>query len=211
MKPFETVTGKVIPMLMADINTDQIIPSAYLRSGGKGQSHGLFAHMRKNADGSVNPSFPFENPQLQNAPILLAGPNFGCGSSREHAVWALAAFGIRCVIGKSLADFFRENCLKNGVLPILLKDAQFDSLSKLVLDANGRESLTVNLERCEIQAPEGVIYSFEMEPYEKIALIEGLDDIGATLKYLSEIKEWEERAKCELQYVQQEITHVGLM
>ena len=106
MKPFETVTGKVIPMLMADINTDQIIPSAYLRSGGKGQSHGLFAHLRKNADGSVDPSFPFENPQLQNAPILLAGPNFGCGSSR---------------------------------------------------DANGRQSLPVKLERCEIQAPEGVI------------------------------------------------------
>jgi 3-isopropylmalate dehydratase small subunit len=210
MKPFETVTGAVIPLLMQDINTDQIIPSAYLRSEGKDKSHGLFAHMRKNADGSIDQSFPFEKPQFQRAPILLAGSNFGCGSSREHAVWALAAFGIQCVIGKTLADFFRENCLKNGVLPILLQDEPFESLSKLVLHANGHESFTVNLELCEVHAPMGEIFCFEMEPFEKIALLEGLDDVGATLKHLPEIKVWEERAKQSLQYVQQEITNVGL-
>jgi 3-isopropylmalate/(R)-2-methylmalate dehydratase small subunit len=210
MKAFQSVTGRVIPLLMEDINTDQIIPSAFLRSVGKDKSHGLFAYMRKNADGSVNEEFVFEKPQFQKAPILLAGENFGCGSSREHAVWALAAFGIECVIGKTLADFFRENCLKNGVLPILLKSDDFESLSKLVLAANGNESFTVDLQTCKINAPGGVVFNFDMEPFERLALLEGLDDIGSTLKHLGEIQLWEKQANQSMPYVQKSISRVGL-
>ena len=210
MKSFQAVTGSVIPLLQTDINTDQIIPSAFLRSVGQDKSHGLFAYMRKNKDGTVNKECVFEMPQFQKAPILLAGENFGCGSSREHAVWALAAFGIQCVIGKTLADFFRENCLKNGVLPILLKEADFEALSKLVLTANGYESFTVDLETCKIHAPNQVIFSFDMEPFEKIALLDGLDDIGATLKHLDEIKTWEKQANHSMTFVQKSINRVGM-
>ncbi len=210
MKAFQAVTGSVIPLLQADINTDQIIPSAFLRSVGQDKSHGLFAYMRKNKDGTVNQECVFEMPQFQKAPILLAGENFGCGSSREHAVWALAAFGIQCVIGKTLADFFRENCLKNGVLPILLKEADFEALSKRVLKANGYESFTVDLETCKIHAPNDVTFSFDMEPFEKIALLEGLDDIGATLKHLAEIQDWEQQVNQSLPYIQKSISRVGL-
>ena len=210
MKAFQAVTGSVIPLLQADINTDQIIPSAFLRSVGQDKSYGLFAYMRKNKDGTVNQECVFEMPQFQKAPILLAGENFGCGSSREHAVWALAAFGIQCVIGKTLADFFRENCLKNGVLPILLKEADFEALSKRVLKANGYESFTVDLETCKIHAPNDVTFSFDMEPFEKIALLEGLDDIGATLKHLAEIQDWEQQVNQSLPYIQKSISRVGL-
>ena len=210
MKAFQAVTGRVIPLLQADINTDQIIPSAFLRSVGQDKSYGLFAYMRKNKDGTVNQECVFEMPQFQKAPILLAGENFGCGSSREHAVWALAAFGIQCVIGKTLADFFRENCLKNGVLPILLKEADFEALSKRVLKANGYESFTVDLETCKIHAPNDVTFSFDMEPFEKIALLEGLDDIGATLKHLAEIQDWEQQVNQSLPYIQKSISRVGL-
>ena len=176
MEPFVTVTGPAAPLLMDDINTDQIIPSAFLKDMHANLGEGLLAYMRRQPDGARNPDFVLERPQYKNATILVVGANFGCGSSREHAVWALLAFGIRCVIGRNLAELFRENCLKNGLLPIAFDQQQMNMLVEQVNLANGREPFTIDLERCEIRGPGEYRCSFTIAAPERAALLQGLDD-----------------------------------
>lgn len=208
MEPFRTLTGPAAPLLADDINTDQIIPSAYLKDLHADMSLGLLAYMRRHPDGTPKPDFVLEQPQFKQARILITGDNFGCGSSREHAVWALLAFGIRCVIGRSPAEFFRDNCLKNGLLPITLDDERMAALVQHATKANGAP-FTVDLEACEIRGPDGYACGFDIAPFERVALLEGLDDIGLTQKHLAEIEAWEARTKAERPFMQASIANVA--
>jgi 3-isopropylmalate dehydratase small subunit len=158
--------------------------------------------MRRAPDGRRNEAFVLERPQYAAAPILVTGANFGCGSSREHAVWSMRAFGVRCVIGASPAEFFRENCLKNGVLPVTLAAGPMRLLLERVLQVDGREPFTVDLEACEIRGPAGFVLPFAIGAGERAALLEGLDDIGLTLKSLPQIEAWEQRMAGERPFLQ---------
>ena len=209
MQAFRTVTGAAIPLLMDDVNTDQIIPSAYLKDMQADMAQGFLAYMRRNPDGSSRTDFVLEKPQYLRAPILVTGNNFGCGSSREHAVWAMTAYGIRCVIGNSPAEFFRDNCLKNGVLSVTLDATQMATLVKQIIQVDGGESFTVDLEKLEVRGPGGSTWSFDLAPFERIALLEGLDDIGLTQKQLADIKAWEARVKHEKPFMQTSIANVA--
>jgi 3-isopropylmalate/(R)-2-methylmalate dehydratase small subunit len=202
MEPFDSVTGAAAPLLMDDINTDQIIPSAWLRRMDADLAEGLFAYLRRRPDGSPNAEFVLEQPQFRQARILITGSNFGCGSSREHAAWAMAAFGIRAVVARSHADIFRENCLKNGILAISLPPEQMDELIARVQAADGREPFTVDLEAEEIRGPGGYVSAFEIAPHERTALLEGLDDIGLALKHAEDISDWERRALSQRPFLQ---------
>jgi 3-isopropylmalate dehydratase small subunit len=202
MQAFQSVTGSAIPLLADDINTDQIIPSAFLKQLDADLSKGLLAYMRRQPDGQRNADFVLEKPQYQGAPILVTGRNFGCGSSREHAVWALTAFGIRCVIGPEPAEFFRENCLKNGVLPVALNDADMAALTRSVSAIDGMQPFTVDLQACRIVAPDGTAWEFSLAEHERSALLEGLDDIGLTLKHRAAIEAWEARTAAARPFMQ---------
>ena len=193
MKPFLTVDGAAIPLDMTDVDTDQIIPSVYLKSPQADLGDGFLAYMRRRPDGSSVAEFVLEKPQFQAAPILVVGSNFGCGSSREHAVWAMQAYGIRCVIGHRLAEYFTDNCLKNGVLPIELDADTHRSLMQATLSSNGMDKVTVDLQTCQITGPTGWHASFTIEAHQRSALLEGLDDIGLTLQSLSLIEGWERK------------------
>jgi 3-isopropylmalate/(R)-2-methylmalate dehydratase small subunit len=197
MEPFRSVTGAAAPLPLDDVNTDQIIPSAWLKDLDADMAEGFLAYMRRSPDGRTRPDFVLEKPQYKAAPILLTGANFGCGSSREHAVWSLRAFGVRCVIGTSPAEFFRENCLKNGVLPVTLAADAMQSLLARATEIDGCEPFTVDLERCDIRGPGGWRLPFTIGEGERTALLEGLDDIGLTLKSLPAIEAWEARAARE--------------
>lgn len=205
MEPFRSVLGAAAPLLLDNVNTDQIIPSAFLKDMHADLSQGLLAYMRRKPDGSRILDFVLEKPQYQRAPILVVGSNFGCGSSREHAVWALHAFGIRCVIGPRPAELFRENCLKNGVLPVALSDEPMRSLVQHVTQVDGQKPFTIDLEALEIRGPGAYVCGFDMAPHERDALLEGLDDIGATLKHLDAIKAWEARTAEERPFMQASI------
>lgn len=209
MQPFRILTGAAAPLLQDDINTDQIIPSAYLRDIHANLGDGLLAYLRRRPDGGRNLDFVLEQPQYQAAPILVVGANFGCGSSREHAVWAMSAFGIRCVIGTSHAELFRENCLKNGLLPVTLEPAQMRALVQQVERVDGEQPFTVDLERCEIRGPEGYCCQFQIGAAEREALLEGLDDVGMTLKQLAAIEAWELRTANERPFMQASIAGVA--
>lgn len=203
MEPFKTVTGIAAPLLQDDINTDQIIPSLYLRQLNGNLAEGLFAYMRRKPDGSSNTDFVLEKPQYRSSAILVTGENFGCGSSREHAAWAMAAFGIRCIIGRSHADYFRENCLKNGVLAISLEGEAMDSFIAAVTEVDGSAAFTVDLEAQHVLGPKpDQRWSFAIAPFERVALLEGLDEIGLTMKHASAIDEWEARAGAARPYLQ---------
>lgn len=193
MEPFRRVTGAAAPLPLDDVNTDQVIPSAWLKDLEADLSEGFLAYMRRAPDGTRHADFVLERPQYAAAPILVTGANFGCGSSREHAVWALRAWGVRCVIGASPAEFFRENCLKNGVLPVTLHEAAMQSLWEAAQRADGHAAFTVDLQACEIRGPEGFRLPFAIGEGERAALLEGLDDIGLTLKSLPAIEAWEQR------------------
>jgi 3-isopropylmalate/(R)-2-methylmalate dehydratase small subunit len=193
LKPFVKVAGAAIPLPMDDVNTDQIIPSAYLKDPNADLGKGFLSYMRIREDGTHITDFVLEKSQFQGAPILLVGSNFGCGSSREHAVWAMQAFGIRCVIGHRLAEFFTDNCLKNGVLPIELDVATMDRLMQAVLESDGRDIVTVDLQVSEIIGPQELRIPFSIGAHQRSALLEGLDDIGFTLQYLDRIEDWERR------------------
>lgn len=210
MQAFHTVTGAAIPLLMDDINTDQIIPSAYLKDMHADMAKGFLAYMRRNPDGTSRTDFVLEKPRYENAPILVTGNNFGCGSSREHAVWAMTAYGIRCVIGNSPAEFFRENCLKNGVLPVTLDAAQMTSLVEQVSAMDGKQAFTVDLEKLQVQGPGGMTWTFDLAPFERIALLEGLDDIGITQKHLADIEAWETKVKQDKPFMQASIADVAV-
>ncbi|NQV22369.1 MAG: 3-isopropylmalate dehydratase small subunit [Rhodospirillales bacterium] len=191
MEKFTVLTGTAAALPMINIDTDAIIPKQFLKTVKRtGLGKNLFDELRYNADGSEKPEFPLNQPGRRDAKILVAGENFGCGSSREHAPWALLDFGIRCVIAPSYADIFFNNCFKNGILPIILPQDQVDGLME---DAQkgGNAVLTIDLEKQQITRPDGSVINFEVESYRKHCLLNGLDDIGLTLQKTAEIDKFE--------------------
>ncbi|MGB3816021.1 MAG: 3-isopropylmalate dehydratase small subunit [Shinella sp.] len=191
MEKFVKLTGVAAPLPVVNIDTDMIIPKDYLKTIKRtGLGKGLFAEARFHDDGSVNEDFVLNKPAYQNASILVAGDNFGCGSSREHAPWALLDFGIRCVISTSFADIFYNNCFKNGILPIVVSQ---EDLDKLMDDASRGSNavLTVDLEAQEITGPDGGRIGFEIDAFRRHCLLNGLDDIGLTLEKAASIDSFE--------------------
>jgi len=193
MEKFTTLTGVAAPLPIVNVDTDMIIPKDYLKTIKRtGLGKGLFAEMRYLEDGSENPDFVLNKPAYRNAKVLVAGDNFGCGSSREHAPWALLDFGIRCVISTSFADIFYNNCFKNGILPIKVSP---EDLEKLMDDAErgANATLTIDLEAQEIHGPDGGVVSFEIDAFKRHCLLNGLDDIGLTLEKAPEIASFENK------------------
>jgi 3-isopropylmalate/(R)-2-methylmalate dehydratase small subunit len=193
MDKFTSLTSVAAPLPMINVDTDMIIPKQFLKTikrTGLGKS--LFYEMRFTEKGEENPDFVLNKQAYRNAKILVAGENFGCGSSREHAPWALVDFGIRCVISTSFADIFYNNCFKNGVLPVTVSP---EDLEKLMDDAGrgANSTLTVDLESQEIRGPDGGVVRFDIDPFRKKCLMEGLDDIGLTMQKAAKIKEFEEK------------------
>lgn len=194
MDKFTTLTGVAAPLPLVNIDTDMIIPKDYLKTIKRtGLGKGLFAEMRYREDGSENPDFVLNKPAYREATILVAGDNFGCGSSREHAPWALLDHGIRCVISTSFADIFYNNCFNNGILPIRVSK---DDLDKLFDDADrgANSRITVDLESQEIRGPDGGVVHFDIDPERKHKLLNGLDDIGTTLVKAPAIARYEDAA-----------------
>jgi 3-isopropylmalate/(R)-2-methylmalate dehydratase small subunit len=192
MEKFTTLTGIAAPMPLINIDTDMIIPKLFLKTIKRsGLGVHLFDEMRYNQDGSEKADFVLNKEPYRNAKIIIAGDNFGCGSSREHAPWAIADFGIRCVISTSFADIFHNNCFKNGILPIRLPKEDID---KLMDDASrgANATITIDLENQEIKGPDGGTIKFDVDPFRKHCLIEGLDDVGLTLQREEQIKTFEE-------------------
>ena len=195
MEKFTTLRGVAAPLNMANIDTDMIIPKQHLKTIKRsGLGKHLFTDMRYDAGGAENPDFVLNRPAYREAKILVAGENFGCGSSREHAPWALLDFGIRCVIASSFADIFFNNCFKNGVLPIVLPPEDVD---KLLDDAERGSNavITVDLEKQEITGPDGGTLAFEIDPFRRNCLLNGLDDVGLTMQKSSDIDSFEERQR----------------
>ena len=194
MEKFTVLNGVAAPLKQINVDTDKIIPKQYLKTIKRtGLGKGLFAEMRYRDDGSENPDFVLNKPAYRNAKILVAGDNFGCGSSREHAPWALLDFGIRCVISTSFADIFYNNCFQNGILPIKVSQ---DDLDKLFDDAErgANATLTVDLEKQEIRGPDGGVVKFEIDAFRKHCLLNGLDDIGLTQQKQGKIAGYEKTA-----------------
>jgi 3-isopropylmalate/(R)-2-methylmalate dehydratase small subunit len=194
MEKFTRLTGVAAPMPLINVDTDMIIPKQFLKTIKRsGLGKNLFDEMRFDDDGNENPDFVLNKPQYREAKILIAGDNFGCGSSREHAPWALLDFGIRCVISTSFADIFYNNCFKNGILPIVLPQEDIDKL----MDDAGRGSnavLTVDLEAQTITGPDGGSIAFEVDAFKRHCLLNGLDDIGQTLEKSAAIEAFEAQA-----------------
>ena len=195
MEKFTELTGIAVPFPMINVDTDTIIPSRWLKTIKRtGLGVGLFEALRYDDDGSEVPDFVLNKPPYRDAKILVAGANFGCGSSREHAIWALLDFGIRCVIAPILADIFATNAAKNGVLIIKLPQADVDKLmADAELGENGR--LTIDLEAEEISRPDGETIAFEIDPFVKHCLLNGLDDIALTLAKADAIDSFEDEQK----------------
>ena len=182
MDKFTKLTGVAAPMKIRNIDTDMIIPKQYLKTIKRtGLGAGLFSEMRFNEDGSENPDFILNKPAYRNAKIIVAEDNFGCGSSREHAPWALMDFGVRCVISTSFADIFFNNCFQNGVLPIRVSR---EDLDKLMEDAErgSNATMTIDLEAQEIHGPDGGVVKFDIDGFRKHCMLNGLDDIGITMQ-----------------------------
>ncbi|MBN9534447.1 MAG: 3-isopropylmalate dehydratase small subunit [Alphaproteobacteria bacterium] len=197
MEPFTTLTGVAAPLPMINVDTDMIIPKNFLKTIKRtGLGKALFFEMRTNADGSENPDFVLNKPAYRKAQILVAGENFGCGSSREHAPWALLDFGIRVVLAPSFADIFYNNCFKNGILPIKLPQEDID---KLLDDAErgANAVITVDLAKQEIHGPDGGTINFEIDPFRKQCLLNGWDDIALTLRNEDKISAFEARRKAQ--------------
>jgi 3-isopropylmalate/(R)-2-methylmalate dehydratase small subunit len=192
MEKFTTLRGVAAPLPMVNVDTDMIIPKQFLKTIKRtGLKEGLFYEMRWTADGQKK-DFILDQPAYQNAKILVAGPNFGCGSSREHAPLALLDFGIRCIISEDFADIFYNNCFKNGILPIKVSK---DVIAKLMDDASRGSNavIEVDLEKQEIKDPDGGTVHFEIDAFRKNCLLNGLDDIGLTMEKKSEIDDFEKR------------------
>ena len=201
MEKFTVLEGVAAPMPMINIDTDKVIPKQYLKTIKRtGLGKGLFAELRYNADGSDNPDFVLNKPAYKNTKIIVAGDNFGCGSSREHAPWALLDYGIRCVISTSFADIFYNNCFKNGILPIKVKP---EDLEKLFDDAErgANATLTVDLAKQEIRGPDGGVVHFDIDPFRKHCLLNGLDDIGLTMVKSEQIADHENQVKAARPWV----------
>jgi 3-isopropylmalate/(R)-2-methylmalate dehydratase small subunit len=202
MQPFTTLTGVAVPYVRDNITTDEIAPQQMMRRLDPDYRVMLFLRQRRGADGGENPDFILHQPQFRNPSILVAGSNFGCGSARETAQWALIANGIRCVVAKSFADIFRENCLQNGMLTIELPPNEFEAFVKRVVAANGAMPFTADLPSQRISGPAGPDISFDIAAADRMRLLEGLDDIGMTLKHLGDIAAWEQRAAGERPWLQ---------
>src|SRR5712691_5208629 len=197
MEKFTVLEGVAAPLKMINVDTDRIIPKQYLKTIKRtGLGKGLFAEMRYQADGSENPDFVLNKPAYRKAKILVAGDNFGCGSSREHAPWALLDFGIRCVISTSFADIFYNNCFKNGILPIKVSP---QDLEKLFDDAErgANATLSIDLDKQEIRGPDGGMVKFDIDAFRKHCLLNGLDDIALTMVKAPKIASYEQKAKAE--------------
>ncbi len=197
MEAFTVLKGLVAPLDRVNVDTDQIIPKQFLKTIRRtGLREGLFYDWRRKKDGSPDPDFFMNQPRFQGATILLARDNFGCGSSREHAPWALWDYGFRCLIAPSFADIFYNNCLQNGILPVVLRPEEVEELFRDVSAREGYE-LTVDLAAQTVITPEGKSFRFPIDPFAKECLLKGLDPIGLTLQHEAEIAAYEERRKKE--------------
>jgi 3-isopropylmalate/(R)-2-methylmalate dehydratase small subunit len=197
MEKFTTLTAVAAPLNMINVDTDMIIPKDYLKTIQRtGLGKGLFAELRYNDDGSPNPDFVLNKPAYKNAKILVAGNNFGCGSSREHAPWALLDYGIRAVISTEFGDIFYNNCFQNGILPIKVSK---DDLDKLMDDADrgANATLSIDLEKQEIRGPDGGVVRFDIDPFKKHCMLNGLDAVGLTLAKDQHIGTYEKRAAAD--------------
>ncbi len=195
MQPFRVHTGKVAPLDRANVDTDQIIPKQFLkRIERSGYGQFLFYDWRYLADGKLDPAFVLNQPAYAGASILVAGRNFGCGSSREHAPWALLDYGFRAVIAPSFADIFATNCTKNGILPVVLSEAEMAKLTQKSAQFPGH-TLTIDLEKQQVRDDSGFLARFEMDDFKRKFLLEGLDDIALTLQHESSITAYEKRRK----------------
>ena len=201
MQPFTTMTGLVAPLDRVNVDTDQIIPKQFLKTIKRtGLREGLFYDWRRQKDGSQDPDFFLNQPRFHGATILLTRDNFGCGSSREHAPWALLDQGFRCIIAPSFADIFYNNCFQNGILPVVLKADQVLSMIHDVLTTPGYQ-LTVDLGNQTVTTPDGTRSSFEIDPFRKDGLYRGLDAIGLTLQHEAAITAYEHRRKPEVPWL----------
>ncbi|MBV1693271.1 MAG: 3-isopropylmalate dehydratase small subunit [Hyphomicrobiales bacterium] len=197
MEKFTSLTAVAAPLPMINVDTDAIIPKQFLKTIKRtGLGKNLFHELRFNEDGSEKPDFVLNKPAYRKAQILVAGENFGCGSSREHAPWALMDFGIRCVISTGFADIFYNNCFQNGILPIKVKP---DELEKLMDDANrgANATLSIDLEKQEIRGPDGGVIKFDIDAFRKHCLLNGLDNIGITMKKAKAIDTYEAKAAAD--------------
>ena len=194
MTPFTHLDGRAAPLAMANVDTDQIIPKQFLKTiEREGLAKGLFYDLRFDGDGNAKPDFVLNQPAYQGASVLIAGDNFGCGSSREHAPWALLDFGLRCVIAPSFADIFYNNCFENGLLPVALPE---DAVKAIMDEAKGgNHMVSVDLETQTVVSPSGRKFSFEIDPGRKEKLLKGLDAVGETLQHAGDISVYEERRK----------------
>ncbi|MEO8813332.1 MAG: 3-isopropylmalate dehydratase small subunit [Caulobacteraceae bacterium] len=193
MQPFTAITATAVPLDMANVDTDQIIPKQFLKTVDReGLAAGLFHDLRFDAEGRARPEFALNDPKFAAAGVLIAGDNFGCGSSREHAPWALLDFGIRCVIAPGFADIFYNNCFQNGLLPIALPEAQVRALMSEA--KGGNHVFSVDLESQTVTAPSGARFVFEIDSGRKARMLRGLDAIGETLQTADEIDAFESRA-----------------
>ncbi|MBU6406122.1 MAG: 3-isopropylmalate dehydratase small subunit [Alphaproteobacteria bacterium] len=196
MKPFQSVAGVAAPLPIANLDTDQIIPKQFLSTVERdGLGRGLLYDLRFGPDGVPDPAFVLNQPAFMGASILIAGPNFGCGSSREHAPWALLDFGFRCVIAESFADIFAGNCLNNGILLVRLPA---DAVATLMQEAKGANHVFfVDLESQTVSAPSGALHRFDIDPGHKQKLLKGLDDIGQSLAQADAIAAFEARRRLQ--------------
>ncbi len=206
MEPFTTLTGIVAPLNRVDVDTDQIIPKQYLKTIARtGLKEGLFADWRQRADGSEDPDFFTNQPRYHAAPILVTRENFGCGSSREHAPWALLDFGIRCILAPSFADIFYNNCFQNGILPVVLPSDAIQLIFDRVA-SHETYSLTVDLVPQIVSLPEGDQFSFSIDPFRRDCLLQGLDGIGLTLQHEDDITTYESRRAKEAPWLFQDLS-----
>jgi 3-isopropylmalate/(R)-2-methylmalate dehydratase small subunit len=193
MQPFTHVSGKAAPMLAANVDTDVIMPKQFLKGIDRaGLDRGLFFDLRFLPDGEPDPAFILNQPAWQGAAFLVVGPNFGCGSSREHAVWGLKQMGIRALIGSSFAGIFYDNCQRNGVLIITLDDAQIQDLGRVVSQPDTAQ-IEVDLPQQQIRLADGRVMAFQIDALRKDALLSGLDAIGSTLQRSEQIRAFEQR------------------
>jgi len=201
MQAFTTLTGLVAPLDRMNVDTDQIIPKQYLKTIKRtGLREGLFFDWKKQKDGTPDPEFFLNQPRYQDATILLTRDNFGCGSSREHAPWALLDQGFRCVVAPSFADIFYNNCFQNGILPVVLKSEEVQALFQGV-KARDQYRLTVDLAAQTVTTPEGASYRFDVDPFRKDCLLRGLDSIGLSLQHDRAISAYEQRRKTEAHWL----------
>jgi 3-isopropylmalate/(R)-2-methylmalate dehydratase small subunit len=192
MEPFETLTSSIVALPNENIDTDQIIPARYLKTTSKsGLGEGLFADWRYDPDGTPTPGFPLNQPDAQEARVLLAGDNFGCGSSREHAPWALMDFGFQVVISTSFGDIFRNNALKNGLLPLEIDQETHDQLFSLVGEDPDSE-ITIDLASETLTLPDNRKVAFPIDTFSKTCLLEGIDQLGYLLKHAADIAAYEQ-------------------